>query len=435
MQITCLGGGHEVGRSAFLLKGKSNILFDYGLKLNPKEMDVVEYEVEPQHIRNIGRPLSVKEHIDGIVVSHAHLDHSGNVPFLYKQGDSPLFLTEPTLKLSNLLWQDTLKIAKITETTPPFSKENAEDAMDAAFFLKLNKSFEITDNAKLTFYDAAHIPGSVISVIEMEGKNIMYTGDIRASPSSLFNGCEKKLPKIDYLLIESTYGSKDHIDREKLEKTFIEHIQETLENKHYVLIPTLAIERSQEIIAILNKYKIKAPIYLDGMAKAATNIFLEYQNEFRDYKEFKKGMDKVQFVKDQKQRQKAINQPCIIVSTGGMLEGGPMLWYIKELGDDPENLIILTSYQVEGTNGRRLLMTGKIHIDKEVYQPKAKILYYAFSAHAGRSELIDFINIVKPKLVMPIHGDPESIFAFTQMIETEGYNVRAPKVGETIELK
>lgn len=434
MQLKCLGAGHEVGRSGFLIIGKDKILFDYGLKLNPKYLSEKTEKVDFEG--NIDEPIKIKEFIDAIILSHAHLDHSGDIPSLFKKFDPNLFLTQATLDLSTLLWKDTLKIAKYEQKIPPFEKEHIYLAQDNAFFLKNRETIEISKNSKLTFYDAGHIAGSVISVVETEGKKIMYTGDFRASESSMFPGYDKDLPEVDYLIIESTYGVETHTPRKKLEQKLINEIEKTLQNKGKVILASFAIERAQELITLLYKYKVKAPIYVDGMGIKATKIFLEYPEYFKDFKEFKRATRNVSFVLNYRQRKDILrdSKPCVIITTAGMLEGGPILLYLKEFGDFEGNKLIMTGYQVKDTNGHRLLSTGKLYIDRELYEPKCEIKQISFSGHADKDELLEFINLVNPKKVICIHGDSEVIEEFQKTLKKEGIESIAPRTGETIEL-
>jgi putative mRNA 3-end processing factor len=434
MKLKCLGAGNEVGRSGFLLYGSDKILFDYGLKLNPKYLNEKSEKVDFEG--NVEEPIKITEYLDAVILSHAHLDHSGDIPSLYKKYNPNLFLTQATLDLSSLLWKDTLKIAKYEQKTPPFEKEDMYAAQDSAFFLKLNKPTEITKNSKLTFYDAGHITGSVISVIEMDGKKIMYTGDFRAEESSLFAGYDRNIPEVDYLIIESTYGSENHIPRKKIEEGLIKEIQDTLKKKGMVMLSSFAIERSQELISLMHKYKIKAPIYVDGMGVKATDIFLNYPEFFKDYKDFKKSIKDVVFIRNSKIRKNLLREttPSIIITTAGMLEGGPILLYLKEFGDDPKNKLITTGYQVDGTNGSRLKETGKLFIDGDLYQPRCEIKHASFSGHPGRDELIKFVKKVKPKKVVCVHGDPSSIVDFRKTLEKDGFETIAPMTGEIIDL-
>lgn len=432
MKIQCLGAGQEVGRSAILLKDKDNILLDYGLKLNSTTKTTTDLEMPSK----TEEPRPIKENLNGIILSHAHLDHSGAIPTIFKKNNAPLFLTEGTLQLSNLLWKDTLKIAKITGEESIFKQQHIDDTNNSAFYIDYKKPIQITDNTNITFYDAGHIVGSIMPLIEMNKTKILYTGDFRATESQLFKGYDKKLPTVDYLIMETTYGDKAHINRKEQERAFIEEIKETIDNRGKVIIPAFAIERSQEIIAILAKYNINAPIYLDGMAKTATSIFLQHPTQFTDYLKFKKAVEKIEYIKNQKARDKIINkqEPAIIITTAGMLEGGPVLFFIKELGDNANNRIILTGFQVEGTNGSRLLEKNKIYIDGKQYTPKAKVTRHSFSGHADKNELIELVKKVNPKKIICVHGDKETTFSFKEELKKQGFDSENPAVGETINL-
>jgi putative mRNA 3-end processing factor len=431
MKLQCLGAGQEVGRSAFLIKGSKNYLFDYGLKLNPRTKDPDDISTK----NKAEAPMGVKDFLDGVILSHAHLDHSGAIPFLYKDGHAPLFTTQATMDLSNLLWEDTIKIAKLDKMLPLFNEHNIYEANESAFNLDINKRIEIEKDIFLTFYDAGHIPGGTISVLEMDSKKIMYTGDFRYSESYLFKGCEKKLPEVDYLITETTYALENHVPRKTIEKQFIEEVKECIDNGGIVILPAFAIERSQELIYILYKYNIDyVPIYLDGMGKKATNIFLNHSKYITDFKSFKKATERVEYVKRSNQRKKIVQKPCIIITTAGMLEGGPVLGYIDMIGDNPKNKIILTGFQVEGTNGRRLLDSKKLLIDGKEYKPKAEISKYSFSAHADKKEIDKFIKKVNPKKVFCVHGDKDATIDYKQSLIAKKIDAEAPIMGNVFDL-
>ncbi len=438
MKLKCLGAGQEVGRSGILILGSDNVLFDYGLKLHPKYRDKKnkdKYRITHEE-KYTEAPLKIKEKLDAVILSHAHLDHSGDIPALYKNDNPNLFVTEGTLDLSNLLWKDTLKIARFERRDPPYYRDHMIEANKSAFYLDLKQTVEITDNSKLTFYDAGHIVGSTISVLEMDNKKIMYTGDFRNTRSSLFNGYDNDLPEVDYLIIESTYGDADHKPREQVEKEVIDAVKATLNRKGIVMLAAFAIERSQELIALLYKNNIKAPIYVDGMGTKATRIFLEYPEYFKDHREFKKAVNSVELVTNHRMRKEMAkdSSPKVIITTAGMLEGGPIMFYLKQYGDNKNNLLMTTGYQVEGTNGHRLHTTGKMFIDDELFEPLCEIKHNSLSAHPDQGELIELVNLVNPKKVICIHGDPDAITKFRKELKDEGYETEAPKVGDTITL-
>ncbi|MDD3975918.1 MAG: MBL fold metallo-hydrolase RNA specificity domain-containing protein [Candidatus ainarchaeum sp.] len=440
MKLKCLGAGQEVGRSGILIKtDNENILFDYGLKLHPKFKNQKnknlseKYKIEEEYTEE---PLKIKEHLDAVILSHAHLDHSGDIPSLYKKGDPNLFLTEATLELSNLLWLDTLKIAKYDDKEPPFNKDEIKFANKAAFYLNLRETIEISKYSRLTFYDAGHISGSVISILETEGKKIMYTGDIRSEKSTLFKGFDRNLPQVDILITESTYGNKNHKSRENLEKELISEIKETIENGHKVILAAFAIERTQELIALLDKYKINAPIYVDGMGIKASRIFADHKEYLNDLKSFKKALDRTELITNHRTRKDILRtpEPAIIITTAGMLEGGPVMLYLKEFGNNKDNKLILTGYQVDGTNGDRLLKTGKLYIDKELYKINCQIKHVSISAHLDQKELFELIDIVKPKKIICVHGDSKTIEEFRKEINKKKIENIAPKVGDIFDI-
>lgn len=434
MQLKCLGAGQEVGRSGFLLIGSDKVLFDYGIKLKPRYLNEKLKKIDLEG--NAEEPIKINENINAIILSHAHIDHSGNIPALYKKRNPHLFLTQSTLDLSVLLWKDSIKIAKFEKKIPSFDIEDINYTMDSTFYLDLRKTIEITKNTKLTFYDAGHIVGGVISVVEMDGKKIMYSGDFRAAESSLFPGYDRDLPEVDYLIVESTYGEKNHTPRKQIENEFIEEVKSTIKKKGIVMIPSFAIERTQEIISILFEHKIKAEIYVDGMGVKATKIFLKYPEYFKNFKNFKKATQNVKFITDSKLRKKVLNttKPIIIITTAGMLEGGPILLYLKEFGNDKDNKLIIVGYQVEGTNGDKLKNTGKLFVDGEMYEPNCEIKYISFSGHPGKDELMEFVNLVNPKKVICVHGERAVTLSLAESLRKEGYEVFSPMTGETIQL-
>jgi putative mRNA 3-end processing factor len=434
MKLKCLGAGHEVGRSGFLLIGSDKILFDYGLKLNPRYLNDKTKKIDFEG--NIEEPIKLTEYVDAVILSHAHLDHSGNIPSIFKKYNPNLFLTQPTFDLSFLLWKDTLKISKFDHRIPPFEKEEMYSASENAFYLNLKETIEISKHSRLTLYDAGHIVGSSICLVEMDDKKIMYTGDFRTTESSLFKGYDRKLPEVDYLIIESTYGSEKHKPRKELEEELILEIKNSLKEKGKVILASFAIERTQELLSLLNDYKIDVPIYVDGMGVKATQIFLEYPEYFKNYKEFKKATKRCIFINNHKIRKEVLQEtkPCVIITTAGMLEGGPILLYLKEFGEIENNKLIMTGYQVEGTNGDRLKNTGQLYIDGDLFTPRCKIKHISFSGHPDKNELLDFVKLVNPKKVICIHGDSDSIAEFQETLESKGFKTEAPRTGEIIEL-
>ncbi|MFH0969976.1 MAG: MBL fold metallo-hydrolase [Candidatus Diapherotrites archaeon] len=415
------GAGREVGRSSFVLNAHGEkILFDYGVKFTPNE---TEY------------PLPIKEKLDAMVLSHAHFDHSGFVPTIFSTNPTNLFMTQPTLELSKILWNDSLKIADQEGETPNFSLAQIQAAEKNTFSMRYNKPVDVTKNARLEFFDAGHILGSSLCKVELKDKIFLYTGDFMASPIRLHDGADlKSVGKVDYLLMESTYGDRSHPDREKTIHAFMSKIRETLDRGGHAIVAAFAIGRTQEILDILFEYGVDAPVFVDGMSRQVTEIYDRYPLFNKKPKVIRRMLEQLNFVRHPGVRKQTLKQPSVIVTTAGMLEGGPVMYYLGKLHDDERSTLLITGYQVEGTKGRMLLETGKIELDHGVVEPKLEIQRFDFSAHSGKDDLIKTVKLFSPEHVLLIHGDVKISGKFTEELRKMGFNVSNPSVGETIRL-
>jgi len=268
-------------------------------------------------------------------------------------------------------------------------------------------------------------------LLEVENKKIFYTGDIKLESTRLVNGC--KLPKenIDVLIIESTYSNRNHPNRIKQEEKFKDEIDQALNNNEIALVPVFAVGRAQEILLILKDYANY--IALDGMAKEATEIILGYKKYLSNYMELKKIFNKIKKMKNNKQRDSIIKKPCIIITTAGMLSGGPVVHYIKKIHERKESRIILTGFQVEGTHGKTLLDTGVFKNEDIEIPVRCKISKFDFSSHAGKNELFEIMKKLKPKKVFCVHGDKCKEFA--KEIENKfKIDAFAPEIGEEVKI-
>ncbi len=417
-KLTALGAAREVGRSSFLLDVGEKFLLDRGIKLGHDE---TEY------------PLPVKTNLDAVIISHAHLDHSGNLPELFKKSNPFVYMTQPTLDLSNILWQDSLKIAKIEGIPVMFSPVEIKVAEKFTFTIPFRKKINLSESTSLELFDAGHILGSSMIKIQSEEKNVIYSGDFKIEETRLFKGADKRIGKADVLIIESTYGDRNHRERKDLEKEFAEEVQNTLHNDGFAMVPAFAVGRSQEIIDILYENKVEAEIFFDGMGQRVAKTTLEYPELLKNPKSLGKALHSVTWVKKGK-RHPALKKPCIIVTSAGMLEGGPIMWYLKKLYKDKNSKIFLTGYQVEGTNGRTLMEKGKMDLDGEIVKIKNQVQQFDFSAHASQDELIQLAKLTEPELVVCVHGDEKVIKVFQKKLKQEGFNSAAPKLGEEIKL-
>ncbi len=422
VKITFKGASQEVGRSAFLIDSGDKILLDYGVKLTPNG---VEY------------PLPVKVNLNAAIISHAHLDHTGNLPHLFQEASCLVYMTPPTLGIAKILWFDTLKIAGLEGMDAKFAKDEIAKTEKFTFPLQYGKHMDITEHTSMVFHDAGHIVGSALTELRLNAgkKTLVYTGDYRYVETRMHEAAHfEKIKECDYMITESTYGDRNHEDRKETEKRFVESVQSTIDAGGHALLPSFAVGRSQEIIDILNEYDITAPIYFDGMGQHVARIYLANPQYLKNPKFLKKALDKVNWIKGPKDRVRALKQPSVIVCTSGMMQGGSVYAYLPTVYKDKSSKIMLTGYQVAETPGRRLLETGRIVIDGVDVEVKAKVEHYDFSAHAGRDELFRAIKKLSPEKIICVHGDAEVTKKFAQSIKEEGFTPIVPELGKTIEL-
>ncbi len=415
MEIRFLGGASEVGRSGILMQdGKNNILMDYGLKINGH----TEY------------PLPAGD-VDAFILSHAHLDHCGNAPALYRMGMPVAFGTAPSLGLAELLIADSIKINRINRTKGHYGKR------EAGFFSKSYKTYNYHDpfefgGYNISFYDAGHIPGSAVTKIEnpVTKRNLVYTGDFKLEPQTLHEGAE--IVKADTLIIESTYGARDHPDKSSVVKLFISSIKEVIGNNGTALIPAFAVGRSQEILALLHKNNLSGVTYMDGMSRKATEIVLRNPGYIKGGGMLAEAVRKTVQISKPYQREEALQGGHIIITTAGMLNGGPVLDYITKL--NKQSMIFLTGYQAEDTNGRKLMDEKPLDIDGRKFAVRNPYAFFDLSAHAGQQDLYDYVKGADPENVILVHGDVEAGAAFKDWLQTEGFKAQTPKVGDTIKV-
>lgn len=412
MELKFYGGASEVGRSAILLKGQKSIMLDFGIKIGSK----TEY------------PVSVP-HVDAVVLSHAHLDHSGNVPAIYNDMLVPTFGTEPTLKLSELLLKDSMKLARMQHARQTYHKQHVRSFANHYVSMVYNKKVDF-NGIGIEMYDAGHICGSAATLIEAERKRIVYTGDFKIAEQYLHKGAE--IIKSDVLITESTYAKREHPNRKELISKFIESIKSTLDNNGTALVPVFAVGRSQEILTILHEHRLSSYIYLDGMAREATSIVLKHKDFIRNSDKLDKAVKESNTIYEHDDRVSALESPSIILTTAGMLNGGPVLSYITELNKN--SMIMLTGYQVEGTNGRMLMDKGEVIIEGRKIKIGNEVQYYDFSAHAGRDDLYKYVKGSNPETVICVHGDNDNVSDFAESLKLEGFDAYAPKIGDTIKI-
>ena len=238
--------------------------------------------------------------------------------------------------------------------------------------------------------------------------------------------------KCDILITESTYAMKDHPDRNELRTKFTDQVRDVLDSNGIALIPVFAVGRAQEMLALLQEEGLAGKAYIDGMAKSATEIVMDYHWFIDNPELLQKAMSSVNWIRTPRDRQHALEGGTIILTTAGMLNGGPVLNYITRLNRNSR--IFLTGYQAEGTNGRNLMENRPLEIDGRNVRVKTPFSFYDFSAHAGRSDLYDYIRKADPETVICVHGDNDSTEKMSEELKLEGFDAHAPKIGERISL-
>ncbi|MFB6092308.1 MAG: MBL fold metallo-hydrolase [Haloquadratum sp.] len=408
MKIRFLGGAGEVGRSAILVN--ESLLLDYGMKT----------ATPPQFPVGRAEP-------DAVVASHGHLDHVGAIPSLLSGGRRPaIHWTPPTRDLTQMLARDTLKLHGGTYDCP-FTEVELNRVTQVSETHGYGESFEAAGH-DVTFYNAGHIPGSAHVLVDDGETRLLYTGDFHTDDQRLVAGTTAR-PDADVVVCESTYSDVEHEDRETLEERFAESVKTTLWEGGTVVVPAFAIGRTQELLLICAAHDI--PCYVDGMGTGVTELLRQYPAFVRDGEALRRAKSHARFVTGRDgQRKRIAEKNTAIVTTSGMLSGGPAMTYIPEIRDRPVNKITLTGYQVEGTPGRDLLETGSAEIDGRRMPIAARVESYDFSAHADRAGLRSFLDSYRDATVLVNHGDRCESFAAD--LGAAGYAATAPEIGETV---
>lgn len=411
IEIRFLGGCREVGRMGMLIDtGAEKFLWEYGI-----------------NVENWGKPIEPDINFDGVFVSHAHLDHSGLLPQLYGRGYEGLVYSEPaTLDLLSILLRDSLKLQKRSSDTLDFLTDDIKHLERNTSFLKAGETQDFTLSS-VSFHNAGHIPGSAITLLESRGKRILFTGDIKFLSTQLMKGADSHFKDIDVLISESTYSYTNHPDRKGIEDSLKKIVQETVYGGGVCLIPSFAVGRTQELLLVLSDLGI--PVYIDGMGVRATEAILRYPSSIKDAKRLSEAFSRARKVTRASEREKIIEKPCAILTTAGMLNGGPIISYISKLYDRPDCSLVMTGYQVPGTAGRNLLDTGKFVSGEIDVKPRMRMEFLDFSAHTDHNHLLEFYQKVRPKKIILVHGEKTAEFA--EELKAKGFDAHAPKNGET----
>jgi KH/beta-lactamase-domain protein len=455
VRLTFLGSAKQVGRSAILVRSReSSVLLDCGI--NPGTNNAIE--AYPRF--DVGEfDLS---RLDAVVVGHAHLDHCGFVPFLYKYGfDGPVYCSDPTASLMTLLQGDYLDVMNKEGRVPPYGAEDIREAIIHTIPLDWGEVTDIAPDIRLTLHNAGHILGSSIAHLHI-GKglhNIVYTGDFKYGYTTLLPPAVKSFPRVESLIMESTYGGTQNVapPRRETDAEFVEFTNHILKHGK-MIIPVPAVGRAQEILMVINKYMeegrmTEVPVYIEGMISEATGIHTAYpgylSSELRDQilQEGQNPFESDYFtvVKQPDLRDEiAEGGPCIIMATAGMMEGGPVMEYFKRLAPYDQNGLVFVSYQVAGTQGRRIQSGMRslqtFNRDGKMEVTNIRLTTHTiegFSGHSDRKQLVNYVRKIRPKprRVFVVHGEESKCHNLARSVSRlRGVRGHIPDLLETFRL-
>ena len=416
--LTFLGGTHEVGRNAVLLESsQAKVLLDYGVMLNDEPGF-------PAHVR--------ASELDGIIVAHAHLDHSGAVPLFYLSERIPVFATPITFDLVELLIEDFIKLSSYYL---PYEFLELQNMMRNRVELNYGEKARIGD-VRFRLVNAGHIPGSAMVVLEADNQRVLYTSDINTLDTNLVKGAKIPEEEFDAVVIESTYADEEHPERSGLEKEVVGKVKEVVNNGGIALIPAFAVGRSQELLMILRSKRYGGGVVMDGMARKVNEIMLNNPQFLRRPKSFRKFLEPASIVRGWRDRRHAVKRPGAIIAPSGMLQGGTAIYYMEQVALNENNAVFLVSYQIPGTGGAKLLETGRFVIKGREQRVRAQVARYDFSSHGGKLELREFLRNLKgdPKVYV-LHGAEGNCKLLADWVGEElSLDAVAPDSGETFKV-
>jgi KH/beta-lactamase-domain protein len=424
VMLFCLGGVKQVGRSCFVVvTPETKVMLDCGI--NPGEMSGLD-----AYPRLDWFNFDLDD-LDAVVISHAHIDHQGFLPTLFKYGyRGPVYCTEPTLPLMTLLQMDSVKIANNNGTYLPYSSRDVNEVIKHCITLPYGKPTDISPDVTITLNNAGHIMGSATVHLNISGAhNILYSGDYKYAKTQLLDSAVSIYPRVETLITESTYGNTADVmpDQQSVYRGFTESINKTLTDGGKVLVPVPAVGRAQEIMLVMAKEMkegrlIESPIYIEGMISEASAIHMSYAHYLGSdvRKSVSQGINPFQseyftMISGYGKRDDILNDenPAIVMATSGMLEGGPSVEYFKELAPNPKNKIMFVSYQINGTLGRRVLDGVMSEVSMMDKSGKVKVVPVrcqtqkidGFSGHSDFNQIMNFVSRIRPKRVLVNHGE------------------------------
>ena len=454
VRISFLGSARQVGRSCLLLQTPvSNVLLDCGINVAAQNSEKFPYFDIPEFDLN---------KLDAIILSHAHLDHMGVIPYLFKMGyKGPVYMTPPTRDITALVSLDFIGVAYKQANQPLFSSIDIKEMVKHSICLNYNEVTDVTPDIRLTFYNAGHALGSAMIHLNIGNglHNLLYCADFKYGKSRLLDPAIKTFPRLETVISESTYGAKTDVlpPRIDSENKLIEAVNNTIERKGKILIPELGLGRAQETMLIIEdaiksgKMK-KVPVYIDGIMWDINAIHTAYpdflsaqvrSSIFQDDNPFTSSI--FQRVGSPQERKAVIEGgPCVVLATSGMLVGCASVEYLREFASNKKNSLIFVCYQGIGSLGRqiqeglketRMMSEGKeelVQVNMEVHT------ITGLTAHSGRNELLAFFNHIrpKPKRIIINHGEiSKTLDLASALYKLNRVETSVPRNLESVRLK
>lgn len=454
IRVSFLGGAREVGRSCLLLQTpESRVLLDCGVNVASNQ-DAYPFLEVPE--------FNIKE-LDAVIITHAHLDHIGFVPYLFKFGyKGPVYMTAPTRDVGALLLMDYIKIMKSEGSEPIFDTDDVKEMVKHAICLDWEEVSDITPDVRITLYNSGHIIGSSECHLHIGNglHNLVYTADMKYGRTALLEAANTQFPRVETLIIEATYGGKDNVlpPQKESDDVMKKAIADTVQRGGKILMPTLGSGRAQEIMIMLeqmmrDKVIDQIPVYIDGLVWDITAIhtaYPEFLNSTVRRQIFHKDQNPFlaecfKRVGSAKERKELIEEhgPCVIIATSGMLVGGPSVEYLRKLADNPKNSLLFTCYQGEGSLGQRI-QRGEREIvfhdgnKQDVLKINMEVQRIEITAHSDRKQLTNFVYKCnpKPKKVIVGHGENSRCLDLASSLhKMNRIETNAPRDLDTIRIK
>lgn len=408
MRFRFLGGAEGIGRMGMTIEGGGKTL-------------LVEYGMSPTKPPEY--PLQAPR-IDHVFLTHCHLDHCGMLPAICGRDRSELFTTPLTAEVGEIIMYDSLKIAKAEDYPQPYTSGDIERTMKDVVPITFGDAIDLS-GTEVYVHSAGHVPGAAMFEFKRD-VSTLYTGDFNTIATRLVGAAEPV--GCQNLIIEGTYGGRTHTNRKDVEKAFLDKVREVIDRGGTVLIPVFAIGRTQEMMLLLKDLGYE--MWVDGMGRSVTKLYVNYPEYLTNAKNLKAAKRKFNEIRNSRMRSSATRAAEIILTTGGMMDGGPVLGYLSKIKNDPKSAVLMVGYQAEDTNGRMLLETGMLNLEGNTEKVACEVIKYDFSAHADHGQIVQFIRDCDPENIVFMHSETRELF----LKDLGDYNVLLPKTGEEFEL-